>query len=69
LPDVRLRVSRLEAFKRDLSLLRDLLALVPRGGRTALALRHPSWHDDAVLATLSEVATSAVLARTLARLA
>jgi uncharacterized protein YecE (DUF72 family) len=41
-------------FKRDLSLLRDLLALVPRGGRTALELRHPSWQDDAVLAALSE---------------
>jgi uncharacterized protein YecE (DUF72 family) len=39
---------------RDLPLLRDLLALVPRGGRTALEPRHPSWRDDGDTAALAE---------------
>jgi uncharacterized protein YecE (DUF72 family) len=41
-------------LERDLALLRDLLALVPRGGRTALEFRHASWRDDRVLAALHE---------------
>lgn len=40
-------------LRRDLALLEDLLAAVPRGGRTAVEFRHPSWRDDAVLAALS----------------
>jgi uncharacterized protein YecE (DUF72 family) len=39
---------------KDLRLLRELLALVPRGGRTAVELRHPSWRDPAVVAALRE---------------
>jgi uncharacterized protein YecE (DUF72 family) len=39
---------------KDLSLLRDLLALLPRGGRTSVEFRHPSWQDEAVLAVLRE---------------
>lgn len=41
-------------LEKDLSLLQDLLALVPRGGRTAIELRHPSWRDDAVLAAMRD---------------
>jgi uncharacterized protein YecE (DUF72 family) len=41
-------------LEKDLSRLRDLLALVPRGGRTAIEFRHPSWRDDAVLVALRE---------------
>ncbi len=41
-------------LERDLPLLRDLLSLVPRGGRTALEFRHPSWRDDAVLAAMRD---------------
>jgi uncharacterized protein YecE (DUF72 family) len=39
---------------KDLGLLRDLLALVPHGGRTAIEFRHPSWRDDAVVAALRD---------------
>lgn len=39
---------------KDLSLLRDLLALVPRGGRTAIEFRHRSWQDDAALSALRD---------------
>jgi uncharacterized protein YecE (DUF72 family) len=41
-------------LEKDVSLLRDLLALVPRGGRTAVEFRHPSWRDDVVLAALRD---------------
>ena len=41
-------------LEKDLSLLRGLLALVPRGGRTAIEFRHPSWLDDAVLSALRD---------------
>lgn len=33
-------------MKKDLPRLRDALALLPRGGRAAFDLRHPSWHDE-----------------------
>lgn len=39
---------------KDLALLNDLLALLPRGGRIALELRHRSWRDDAALSALRE---------------
>lgn len=39
---------------RDLPLLRDLLALLPRDGRAALDLRHPSWRDGAVMQALAD---------------
>jgi uncharacterized protein YecE (DUF72 family) len=41
-------------LEKDLPLLRELLALVPRGGHTAVEFRHPSWRDDAVLAALRQ---------------
>ena len=41
-------------LEKDLPLLRDLLSVVPRGGRTALEFRHRSWGDDAVLSALRE---------------
>jgi uncharacterized protein YecE (DUF72 family) len=41
-------------LRKDLPLLLDLLALVPRGGRTAVEFRHPSWRDEAVLAALRD---------------
>ncbi len=42
------------SLRKDLPRLRDLLALLPRGGRTAVEFRHESWRDDAVLAALRE---------------
>jgi len=42
------------SLRKDLPLLGDFLALLPRGGRSAFEFRHPSWHDDAVLARLAE---------------
>jgi uncharacterized protein YecE (DUF72 family) len=52
-------------LEKDVPLLRELLALVPRGGRTVVEPRHPSWRDDAVLAALGDagVALCAVDAR------
>jgi uncharacterized protein YecE (DUF72 family) len=41
-------------LERDLPLLRELLAVVPRGGRTTIEFRHPSWRDDAVLAAMRD---------------
>lgn len=40
--------------KKDVAKLRDFLALVPRGVRTALEVRHDSWLDDEVYALLRE---------------
>ncbi len=40
-------------LRKDLALLEELVAAVPRGGRTAVEFRHPSWRDDAVLSALS----------------
>lgn len=41
-------------LEKDVPLLRDLLSEVPRGGRTAVEFRHPSWRDDAVLEAMRE---------------
>jgi uncharacterized protein YecE (DUF72 family) len=41
-------------LRKDLALLADLVAAMPRGGRTAIEFRHPSWRDDAVAAALAE---------------
>jgi uncharacterized protein YecE (DUF72 family) len=41
-------------LKKDLPRLRDFLALLPRGGRSAFEFRHESWHDDDVLAALAD---------------
>ncbi len=39
--------------RKDLPRLRDFLALLPRGGRAAFELRHPSWHDAETLEALA----------------
>ncbi len=47
---------------KDLPRLRDFLALLPRGGRAAFEFRHASWHDDEVLAALSEAGAALCIA-------
>ncbi|HEY6101329.1 MAG TPA: DUF72 domain-containing protein [Anaeromyxobacter sp.] len=42
------------SLKKDLPCLRDFLALLPKGGRSALEFRHESWHSDDVHAALSD---------------
>ena len=49
-------------MKKDLPRLRDFLALLPRGGRAALEFRHASWHDDEVLAALSDAGAALCIA-------
>ncbi len=39
---------------RDLPLLRELLALLPREGRAVLDLRHPSWREGPVMQALAD---------------
>ncbi len=50
------------SLKKDLPRLRDFLALLPRGGRAALEFRHASWHDDEVLAALSDAGAALCVA-------
>jgi uncharacterized protein YecE (DUF72 family) len=50
------------SMKKDLPRLRDFLALLPRGGRAALEFRHASWHDDEVLAALSDAGAALCIA-------
>ena len=40
-------------LKKDLAVLRDFLAGLPEGRRTAMEFRHPSWFSDDVYAVLS----------------
>jgi uncharacterized protein YecE (DUF72 family) len=40
-------------LRKDLPLLSDFLAQLPRGGRSAFQLQHPSWRSDDVLAALA----------------
>jgi uncharacterized protein YecE (DUF72 family) len=42
------------SFKKDVPRLRDFLALLPRGGRAALEVRHASWLEDDALTVLAE---------------
>jgi len=42
------------AFAKDLPRLRDFLALLPRGGRSAFEFRHPSWFAPDVLGALAD---------------
>jgi uncharacterized protein YecE (DUF72 family) len=42
------------SFSRDLSRLRDFLALLPSRCRVAFEFRHPSWLDDAVFELLRD---------------
>ncbi len=41
------------SLRKDLPLLLDFLALLPRGARAAFQLPHPSWHDGDVLSALA----------------
>jgi uncharacterized protein YecE (DUF72 family) len=41
-------------FAKDVSRLRDFLAVLPSGCRAAFEFRHPSWFDDAVFAVLRD---------------
>ncbi|HEX9049687.1 MAG TPA: DUF72 domain-containing protein [Anaeromyxobacter sp.] len=50
------------SLKKDLPRLRDFLALLPRGGRAAFEFRHASWHDDDVLAALSDAGAALCVA-------
>jgi uncharacterized protein YecE (DUF72 family) len=49
-------------LKKDLSRLRDFLALLPRGGRAAFEFRHESWGSDDVLSALSEAGAALCIA-------
>ena len=49
-------------FARDLGLLRELLDALPDEMRAAFEFRHPSWHDDEVLAALDDAGAALVLA-------
>jgi uncharacterized protein YecE (DUF72 family) len=50
------------SLRKDLPLLREFLALLPRGGRAAFEFRHASWQDDAVLAALSDAGAALCVA-------
>ncbi len=50
------------SLKKDLPRLREFLALLPRGGRAAFEFRHASWHDDEVLAALSDAGAALCIA-------
>ncbi len=50
------------SFRKDLPRLRDLLALLPRGGRSAFEFRHASWHGDDVLAVLRDAGAALCIA-------
>ncbi|HUI83082.1 MAG TPA: DUF72 domain-containing protein [Candidatus Binatia bacterium] len=41
-------------MKADVALLRDFLALLPRGFKAAFEFRHPSWFSDDIYAALRE---------------
>jgi uncharacterized protein YecE (DUF72 family) len=47
---------------KDVSRLRDFLALLPSGGRAAFEFRHPSWFDDAIFAVLRDHGVALCLA-------
>lgn len=49
---------------RDLGLLREFLACLPRGGAAAFEFRHPSWLYDAVLQALADAGAALCAAET-----
>jgi uncharacterized protein YecE (DUF72 family) len=49
-------------LRKDVPRLRDFLALLPRGGRSAFEFRHESWRSDDVLAALSEAGAALCIA-------
>jgi uncharacterized protein YecE (DUF72 family) len=48
--------------RKDLPRLRDFLALLPKGGRSAFEFRHATWWSDDVLAALSEAGAALCIA-------
>jgi uncharacterized protein YecE (DUF72 family) len=52
------------SMRKDAGRLRDFLALLPRGGRTVLEFRHPSWFDDEVLGILAAAGAALCVADT-----
>jgi uncharacterized protein YecE (DUF72 family) len=48
--------------KKDVSVLRDFLGLLPRGGRSAFEFRHGSWFSDDVLRTLADAGAALCIA-------
>lgn len=51
-------------FPRDLPLLRDFLALLPKGAPSAFEFRHPSWVHEGVLAALADAGAALCVAET-----
>jgi uncharacterized protein YecE (DUF72 family) len=49
-------------FAKDVSRLRDFLAVLPTGYRVAFEFRHPSWFDEAVFALLRDRGVALCLA-------
>jgi uncharacterized protein YecE (DUF72 family) len=49
-------------FRKDLPRLRELLALLPRGGRFAFEFRHESWRSDDVLEALAAAGAALCIA-------
>ncbi len=50
------------SLKKDLPRLREFLALLPRGARSAVEFRHDSWRGDDVLAALADAGVALCLA-------
>ncbi len=55
------------SMREDLPLLREFLALLPRGGRAAFEFRHDSWYRDAVLAALADAGAALCVADDVSR--
>jgi uncharacterized protein YecE (DUF72 family) len=51
-------------MRKDVPRLRAFLELLPRGGRAAFEFRHPSWHEDDVLAALADAGAALCVADT-----
>jgi uncharacterized protein YecE (DUF72 family) len=51
------------SLKKDLGRLRDLLGLLPRGGRTAVEFRHASWFGEDVLQLLADAGVALCIAQ------
>jgi uncharacterized protein YecE (DUF72 family) len=49
-------------LKKDLGRLREFAALLPRGGRAALELRHESWFDSDALTVLADAGIALCIA-------
>jgi uncharacterized protein YecE (DUF72 family) len=49
-------------LRKDVPRLREFLALLPRGGRSAFEFRHESWRSDDVLAALADAGAALCVA-------